>query len=430
MTWSAIHKHVALIRRPTIWISLAFGFTVAVIWLSIPWSWSTIDDAGFAVGWASAKRDGQTLRYGIEQVVASFQSDLGWGLFRPSYWLYPNLVYWMPIQAVHLIRLLMFGAAVAGPLFLLQRRGLDQRTLTMAGLVVVSAGSLLTNGLFFLSLQELSGAAFVGFGLAVRSHWWRIALWLVAAWFKSPFSWLLIGEAVVQWRRGKRLQASVSAGFGFGTLALGALFARSGNYTARYGLDPWRILTNAANLVEVWTALVLVMVLWWLIVTQSSLRFTDLSLVLVIGFAGYTAQMLPWAVSGYYMGPIIYLLGLFLASMLTSAPSSSLLRDVIAFSAPVMIAIHVLYLPVSQGLKMNKILGDITTCLTTEGSGDFAISGHFDYVTTEEGALRMAQNAQLKDLAWNGSVSIADPSALPGDYALLCMTGPINVYRL
>jgi hypothetical protein len=412
------------------WISLGLGLVIVVIWLSIPWSWSTIDDAGFAAGWASAKRDGQTLPYGIEQVVASFQSDIAWGLFRPSYWLYPSLVYWTPIEIVHLIRLLMFGAAVAGPVFLLQRRGLDRRTLVMAALVIVSAGSLLTNGLFFLSLQELSGAAFVGMGLAARSHWWRIGLWVIAAWFKSPFSWLLLGEAVVQWRHGKRLQASVSAGFGLGTLVLGALFARSGNYTARYGLDPWRILTNGANLVEVWTTLVLVMLLWWLIVTQTSLRFTDLSLVLVIGFAGYTAQMLPWAVTGYYMGPIIYLLGLFLASMLTNAPNFSLLRSVIAFSAPVVIASYVLYLPVSQGLKMNKILGDITTCLTTEGSGDFAISGYFVYVTTEEGVLRMAQNAQLEDPDWSGSLSTADPSALPGDDGLVCTTGPINVYRL
>ncbi len=54
----------------------------------------------------------------------------------------------------------------------------------------------------------------------------------------------------------------------------------------------------------------------------------------------------------------------------------------------------------------------------------------FDYVTTEEGVLRMAENAQLADPVWNGSVSIADPSALPGDDGLVCTTGPINVYRL
>lgn len=339
-------------------------------------------------------------------------------------------MYWMPIDAVHVIRLLMFGGAVAGPLFLLQRRGLDRRTLVMAGLVIVSAGSLLTNGLFFLSLQELSGAAFVGMGLAARSHWWRIGLWVVAAWFKSPFSWLLLGEAVVQWRRGKRLQASVSTGFGLGTLVLGSLFARSGNYTAKYGLDPWRILTNAANLVEVWTALILVAVLWWLVVTQTSLRFTDLSLVLLIGFAGYTAQMLPWAVSGYYMGPIIYLLGLFLASLLTNPARMPLWRNFLAFSAPIVIALYVLYLPLSQGFKMNAILGDITACLTAEGPGDFTISGFVDYVTTEEGVLRMAQNAQIDDPLWNGTVTLMDPSASARTDILVCSTGPINLYRL
>ena len=79
---------------------------------------------------------------------------------------------------------------------------------------------------------------------------------------------------------------------------------------------------------------------------------------------------------------------------------------------------------------MNEILGEITTRLTTEGSGDFAISGYFVYVTTEEGVLRMAQNAQLEDPDWNGSVSIADPWALSGDDGLVCTTGPINAYRL
>jgi len=401
-----------------------------VVWALVDWSWSTIDDANFALSWRKAALRGQSLAFSLQHVQGMASSDVQWGLFRPAYWVYPSLVYWLPSDVAHSLRLLLLLTAISGPLIALHRRGLSMRGLAMAGLLITSAGSLLANGLFFLSLQELSGAAFVGLGLTMRSHWWRIVLWVVAAWFKSPFSWLLIGEAVVQWRRGKRLQASVSAGFGLGTLVVGALFASSGNYTARYDLDPWRILTNAANLVEVWTALVLVMLLWWLIVTQTSLRFTDLSLVLAIGFAGYTAQMLPWAVSGYYMGPIMYLLGLFLASMLTNSSEFTFWRNALAFSLPVVIALYVLYLPISQGLKMNEILGNITTCLTTEGSGDFAISGHFDYVTTEEGVLRMAQNAQLEDSDWNGSVNIADPSALPGDESLVCTTGPINVYRL
>jgi len=94
------------------------------------------------------------------------------------------------------------------------------------------------------------------------------------------------------------------------------------------------------------------------------------------------------------------------------------------------IVLFVLYLPTSRGLKMNEILGDITTRFTTEGPGDFAISGHFDYVTTEEGVRRMALNAQFEDPNFNGSVSIADSSATERAGGLVCTTGPINVYRL
>jgi len=283
--------------------------------------------------------------------------------------------------------------------------------------------------LFFVSLQELSGAAFIGLGLMFRPGWARVSLWTVAAWFKSPFSWILIAEALVLWRAGKRAQAIVSGTLGIGTLVTAAVFARFGDYTARYGLDPWRILTNASKLVEVWTALVLVLVLWWVIATRTTLQFNSLSFVMLFAFAGYTAQMLPWAVSGYYMGPIIYFLGLFLASMITTPALLPGWQWFLAFVGPVAIAVYVLYQPLAQGFQMNTVLNQVTECLVFTGPVDAVVTGHLDYVTTEEGVIRMAQNAQLADPSWTGTLTLADPDTSYPTDRLLCSTGPIALYR-
>lgn len=72
MTTIAAVKRAAGMSRAPVWISLAVGFIVVVIWLSIPWSWSTIDDAGFALSWMLARQTGATLGYGSSQILANF----------------------------------------------------------------------------------------------------------------------------------------------------------------------------------------------------------------------------------------------------------------------------------------------------------------------------------------------------------------------
>lgn len=362
-------------------------------------------------------------------MIGMAQGDLSWGLFRPSYWIYPSLVYWMPVGLAHIVRLLMFAVAIAGPVLALRRNGLDRFATLMAALLILSAGSLLINGLFFISLQELSGAALVGIGFLTKSRGGRALFWVLAAWFKSPFSWLLIGEAIVLWRRGHRRQAVLNLVLGLGTLVVAAAFARAGEYTDKYGLDLWRILTNASKLVEVWTTLVLVMLLWWVISTQTVLRVNEASIVLLIGFTGYTAQMLPWAVSGYYLGPIIYLMGLFLASLLTNPESLPLWRKITTFTGPLVIALYVVYQPLAQGLEMNTILSDINKCLVDAAPVEYVLEGHFDYVSTEEGVLRIQQNAQLTNRNWNGSVSLSTPNESLDSSRIVCSSGTISLYR-
>ena len=155
--------------------------------------------------------------------------------------------------------------------------------------------------MFLVSLQELSGAAFVGLGLKTRRNPTRIALWLVAALFKAPFAWILIGNSVFLWRQKKRLEATISGGLGIAVLAASALWSRNGGYTSGYRLNPLDlgIYENFSRLVEPMNALLLVGLVWWLIVTNSSVKRHADSLLFLIAFAGYTVTMIPWRVPAY-----------------------------------------------------------------------------------------------------------------------------------
>ena len=423
--------------------------TLTAIWMSLDWIWSTIDDPGFVLSFQDLDAKHGFLGARALQAYQMFTSDLNWGLFRPSYWLYPSAIYGLPVSVVHGIRLLMLLAALAGPIIALRRMGRSTITLIMAGLIIVAAGSQLSNGLFFLSLQELSGAAFIGLGLMTKRPWLRIILWTFAAWFKSPFSWLLIAEAIVLWRSGRRGYAIASMSIGIGTLTTAALFARHGSYTEKYGLDLWRILTNASKLVEVWTALVLLMVLWWLAATKTTLNLNSQAFVFGFGFVGYTTQMLPWSVTGYYMGPIIFLFGVFLVSMLTNPVPMPWWRSALALSGPLIIGIYVFRQPIAQGLETNQALIDINECIVRESPVNAVIAGHMDYLTTTEGVVRIQQNAVLTDPSWTGSVELQNPEnpdALPPGvntfvaignaqvpkgpgFESVCQQGSISVYR-
>ena len=100
-----------------------------------------------------------------------------------------------------------------------------------------------------------------------------------------------------------------------------------------------------------------------------------------------------------------------------------------AFAGPVVITSYVLYQPIAQGFEMNTMLNNVTDCLLDYGSGDVVIAGQFDYVTTEEGVIRMAQNAQLVEPSWKGLLTLANPAFEMKDGQLLCKAGAISLYR-
>jgi hypothetical protein len=199
--------------------------------------------------------------------------------------------------------------------------------------------------------------------------------------------------------------------------------ARNGAYTSRYALDPFAIWYNAQHLIEPMNALLLVSVLWWLATTQSRLKWTHDTIVFGIAWAGYTAQLLPWGVTAYYMGPISFLLGLLLASML-GATSVRAWRAALALAIPALIALYLVLTPLRQGFAINDAMASFQRCLATHPGTTSVLQGQVLYVTTsEEGPIRLVQNLQLADSSWEGKVTLgnsADAGTLPDgvDYLL------------
>jgi hypothetical protein len=375
-------------------------------WAALPWEWSTIDDPGFVLGmrdlWA---RDG--ILAPVSMFTQQLQGDLTWGLFRPSYWAYPAVVYSLPIGLAHAVRLGMVLVAIAGPLIALRRRGVTGVQLAFSAALLVAAGHALYTGLVFVSLQELSGAAFVGLGLALSHPRWRTVCWLIAAWFKSPFAWLLIGDAVVLWRRGKRGHALVSLALGAGTVVAAFLFSRSGDYTGAASLDYgalWRASQNLPKLLEPQSAAILVALVWWLVCTGSRLRPHGDALAVGIGWAGYVAIMLPWGVTSYYRGPMDYLLGVFLVMSLRPPAGAARSWQLWAgLTVPLVIASLLLVSNVADALRWNTTLKMITGCITADSDPLVLVSEDIGVEAPD----RIEQNARVASPGWAGSVGLA-----------------------
>ena len=390
-------------------VGLAALLIIAFAWwyVTLPWEWSNIDDPGFVLSLEFEKEENALLGY-LTHVWFMIDIDLSWGLFRPSYWLYPSFIYGFPIGIAHLIRLGLLMVALIGPVVAFRRRGADTTTLIMGVTLIIISGRFLFEGLFFVSLQELSGAAFVGVGLLLKSTGGRIAAWTAAAWFKSPFSWLLIAESVALWVEGKWKQSVLSGGLGLGTLVTAYIFARSGSYTSGYSLDygaAWRAWNNIPRLLELGTALTFVALIWWLIVTSTRLRLDRTAAVLGFGWLGYTAQLLPWGVTGNYTAALNYLLAIFLFALLTNNNSMVRWRRITAVSLPLILAALTLSWSARDLYDRNTSARGITDCVVAIGTPQVAISPRFG----PEAVQRIQEKLQIAsaDITW--AVNVFDP---------------------
>ena len=403
------------------------------VWLGINWAWSPVDDAGHVLALNALMEESGPIIGMARYALAMFEIDMSWGLFRPSYWLYPSLFYLLPTGPAHVVRLLMALVAIIGPLVHFYRQGIRGAKLVFIALLLVTAGSALYIGLFLVSLQELSGMAFIGLGLLVRNRWFRWISWTIAAWFKAPFAWLLIGQAIADWRRGDRKLALANGGMGVVTLGLAVVMSRTGSYTATYTIDPYMIWFNAQNLLEPINVVLLIVVLWWLIILQGRITWTSDTTVFAVGWLGYTAQLLPWSVTAYYMGPISFLLGLTLASML-NLPGTTVtpIKALIGWSVPAILGAIVVTDALLLGLRINNAMFTFQSCIQDETSTSAFLSGDVVYVTSsEEAPIRLKQNLTLLDPTWNGSIELLredSPDFAPttGDYLLIAGRSPID----
>ena len=384
---------------------------ISAWWVRVPWTWSPVDDAGHVRAVSELVRAQGFLSGFVSYTGQQFQIDLDWGLFRPSYWAYPSFIYSLSAEFAHVIRLFMAFVAIGGPLVYFRRTGIRGSQFMFASALLLAAGSSLYIGLFLISLQELSGAAFVGLGLALRNRWLRFIAWTIAAWFKAPFAWLLIGQAIVDWRRGRRALAITNGAIGAGTLGIAALLAQNGSYTKSYGFDPFMIWHNLQVLLEPMNSLLLVALVWWLLITRTRLNFGLSSLGFLVGWLGYTAQLLPWFVSAYYMGPISYLFGIFLISTLpTHALHLKKSRSAIALSAPITIAAILVSSPLILGFQIQNAMKTFQDCLIDRPGTTSILQGNLVYLTSSpEGPIRLQQNLRLLDPNWTGEVTLRDP---------------------
>jgi hypothetical protein len=210
---------------------------------------------------------------------------------------------------------------------------------------------------------------------------------------------------------------------------------------------------NAAQLVDPEIIWLLLAVLWWVVFTRTTLALRSDAVLFGIAWAGYTAQMIPWSLNAYYLGPIAYLLSLLLASLLTNPPEQMpMWRSAIALVIPMLVTFVLLLVPLRLGFTTNALIGDLRKCLAPLSSPTGVLSGgKWGYVTTSpEGPIRLMDVIQLDAPDWRGSLSLEQPDlsgfrdprtshyvtfndvAVPAGRAAraVCSRGQVTVYEL
>ncbi|MEV6522155.1 hypothetical protein AB0M43_09460 [Longispora sp. NPDC051575] len=218
---------------------------LVVGWLLLPWEWSLIDD-GQALG--------HVRTIGVRQTFELYRfTDSSWGLFRPLFWLYMGTFYLLPVKIAFTVRMLMLAVAVAVPAWLVWQRTGSRWLVAWAALLLAGNPSLLRN-LAYPSLQEGPGVALVALGLLpYRRPWPRIVFWLAAAWFKSPFSWLLVCYGLLllvrpgERRVSDRLHGAVALAAGAGTIVTAYTYSRAGDYTSSLEFGAGKLFGSALD---------------------------------------------------------------------------------------------------------------------------------------------------------------------------------------
>jgi hypothetical protein len=281
------------------------------------------------------------------------------------------------------------------------------------GLVVMSIGTLFA-GVWYPSLQELSGLCFVGLGLlAWRRPWLVAGCWLVAAWFKTPFAWLLLAFGLLLLlRRGTRIVGAVSTLTAAGTIAAAVQFARTGWYTRSFTANGFDTMDERVG--EAVRALlrpgVVVLLGALLLLPRLRVRIDprDPQWPLLAGGIGYLANLLPWRIDGYYAGPFVFLLSIGTLLLLRDIRPLSRARLGVALILPALVAAHGFGRTFQQGWNTHATVTGLRDCvLRLPGNATVGFN-------REEGSFRLDAIVRRNAPGWTGRIAHVPDGAATG----------------
>jgi hypothetical protein len=388
---------------------------ICVAWTLLPWQWSLIDDPGLRISALDAWDHGLGGLW--SHFTDQWTADRSWGLFRPGYWAYLVLFYLLPVGAAHGMRLaLLLVVLIIPPLAVRRRvgRATDANAIALwVGLALIANRSIF-NGLSWLSVQELPGAALVACGFSARRDTTKFVCFLVAAWFKPAFIWLALAFVVDLVRRRRLRTAVMVAPLALATLGLILWFSHGGSYT-HVDLS----LANASGALQAFgrqAVVVVVVIALGFVAFRVGPRdlVCSAALTYALGGAAYLAQLMVWSGRGTYLysAPVL----LFTLAVASVFESSAATRPVV--SSP-------------RGLTLIALAASAVAALVVGWVGvtrtfqrDAAVRLIADYaahqpapvtiaVTDVEGAIRLQQIEQLDHPGWQGRFIYIAPGTEP-----------------
>ena len=262
----------------------------------------------------------------LENTREHLRGDRAWGLFRPSFSLYSSTVYLLSPNLAYFTRFLTFIGMIAFALLavskLLHKAALKPgRHFYSFLLMTILSIHPLYDTLGFISLQEYSGLFLAMFGLFLftderhaSNAWYAAGCFLLAALFKTPFVWLLLGAGIMAVFSRQKIAlgifCSVSAA---ATIGVAASFAKSGLYTAHF--NEFRLSTVMITILSFFKQTMIPVLVCasavffgWRSKKRNFHVSAPYSALLLGAGSMYLANLLPWGSPSYHMGPPIFLM--------------------------------------------------------------------------------------------------------------------------
>lgn len=304
---------MTLQRKHLYWVG-AISATIALlaVWtFAIEWEWSFIgDDASWVQRVRNSVAAGNSLSPILQAPGWSWSEATSWGLFRPTSIVYYSLVYQLPVEFAHFIRLAMFLTALATPLILVYRNnGSGFRAWPMVWVLGLGfANYSMAYGAYFVSLSELTAIFLVAIGLLVPNKYAKVLFFLLAALAKAPFIWLVLIYAIyLIWQKTYKTTGIIALLICLSSLIIIIYASQVGSYTSSLTFNPWHFLKNLEQL-GTYGVSFLIVLLVGIFVFLSNLKPTPLSYVLLLGAILFTGNLLAWNTIGYYNAPIWFLI--------------------------------------------------------------------------------------------------------------------------